>query len=98
MAGTSSGLKDLRWMFPEDAERRGDLVPEKYPERWFGGGEIGDESIEEASVRVSREPWEEDRERPVEALWSESSAEPWEWLDESDEAWRRVAVGISGAL
>jgi uncharacterized protein YciU (UPF0263 family) len=61
---------------PEDAERRGALVePEKYPERWFGAGDVGDDSTDEASVRVSLEPCEEERERPVEVLWSESSAE-----------------------
>jgi hypothetical protein len=49
--------------------------PEKYPERWFGAGDVGDDSTDEASVRVSLEPCEEERERPVEALWSESSAE-----------------------
>ena len=43
-------------MFPEDADRRGDFALEKYPERWFGGGEMGDKSTEEASVRVSLEP------------------------------------------
>jgi hypothetical protein len=56
-------------MFPEDAERRGDLLADaKYPERWLGGGDTGDRSTEDASVRVSREPWEEDRERCVDAL------------------------------
>lgn len=61
----------------------------------MGEGEVGDEPTDEASVRVSREPWEEARERP-EMLWSESSAE--EWVE--DEAARIAAtfmLAISGA-
>lgn len=66
MAGTDSTAvaADARWKLPEDADRRGTFSVEvKYPERWFGAGDIGDESTEEASVSVSREPFEEDRER-----------------------------------
>lgn len=51
------------------------MAEAKYPERWFGAGDVGDESTDEASVRVSREPCEDERERVVMALWSESSAE-----------------------
>lgn len=93
MASTSSDLLPLR--FPEEAERRGSLVEfaaAKNPERWFGAGcgEVGDELTEEASVSVSREPCDDERERVV--LWSESSAECVEEL----EACLRVAM--SGAL
>lgn len=42
---------------------------------------MGEDSTDEASVRVSREPWEEARERP-EMLWSESSAVEWDDVDE----------------
>jgi hypothetical protein len=56
---------------------------------------MGEESTEEASVRVvSLEPWEEARDR-VETLWSESSAE--DWLSEvEDETFLRLEM--SGAL
>jgi hypothetical protein len=78
---------------PEDAERRGGLVAEaKYPERWFGTGDLGDNSTEDASVSVTREPCEDDRERDVEALWSDSSAE---CVEEDDGVFREA---ISGAL
>ena len=66
----------------------------KYPERWFGSGEVGDESTEEASVSVSRDTCEEERERAVVALLSESSAE---CVDSFDEEVLRM-VAISGAL
>ena len=63
--------------------------------RWLGVGEIGEDSTEEASVRVvSLDPCEEARER-VDTLWSESSAE--EWLKEvDDETFLRLEM--SGAL
>jgi hypothetical protein len=56
---------------------------------------MGEESTEEASVRVvSLEPCEEARDR-VETLWSESSAE--DWLREvEDETFLRLEM--SGAL
>lgn len=61
----------------------------------MGAGELGEDSTEEASVRVvSLDPWEEARER-VDTLWSESSAE--EWLREVDEE-TFLRVEISGAL
>lgn len=77
MAGIASTLSVLAcWRLPEETERRGALpVGAKYPERWFGAGDVGDESTDDASVSVSRETWEEDRERAVVALLSESSAE-----------------------
>jgi len=63
--------------------------------RWLGVGEMGEDSTEEASVRVvSLDPCEEARER-VDTLWSESSAE--EWLKEvDDETFLRLEM--SGAL
>ena len=69
------------------------MAAAKYPERWFGAGEVGDDELtEEASVKVSLEACEEALER-VETLWSESSAE---WADASDGTfWRGT---ISGAL
>jgi hypothetical protein len=90
-ASTSSGL--LAWRFPEDADRRGAFfAAAKNPDKWFGAGtgDVGDEPTEEASVRVSREPCDDERERVVEL--SESSAECVEEL----EACLRVAM--SGAL
>ena len=57
---------------------------------------MGEDSTDEASVRVSRLPCEEARERP-EMLLSESSAE---WVDVDDEAARMAAkfmVERSGA-
>jgi hypothetical protein len=51
------------------------LPPDGKPPKWFGTGEIGERSTDEASVDiVSRDPCEEARER-VDTLWSESSAE-----------------------
>jgi hypothetical protein len=81
--------------FPEETERRGVLgafAEAKKPERWFGGGtgDVGDEPTEEASVSVSREPCDDERERVVE--WSESSAECVEELEAC------LMVAISGAL
>lgn len=70
------------------------LAAAKYPERWLWAGEVGEESTEEASVNVSREPWEEARDRP-DMLWSESSAE--DWPRELDD-FARLRVAISGAL
>jgi len=66
-----------RWRLVADADLRTCLPPEgKYPDRWFGAGEVGEDSTDEASVRVvSRDPTVDARDRLVEALWSESSAE-----------------------
>ena len=82
-------------MFPEDADFCTFLLAAaKYPERWFGAGEVGDELTEEASVKVSREACDDALER-VETLWSESSAECVE-VDDDDMG---VLMGtISGAL
>jgi hypothetical protein len=62
-------------MLPDDADLWTVLLAAtKYPERWFGGGETGDEFIEDASVSVSLEACDDALER-VETLWSESSVE-----------------------
>ena len=67
----------------------------KYPERWFGAGEVGEEATDEASVNVvSLEACEEARER-VDTLWSESSADDW-LRTVMDETFLRDE--ISGAL
>lgn len=76
MAGTgsSSTASFSRCKFPDDTDFRTFLLAAaKYPERWFGAGEVGDELMEEASVSVSREACEDALEREV-TLWSESSA------------------------
>ena len=67
----------------------------KYPERWFGVGEVGEDATEEASVSVvSLEACEEARER-VDTLWSESSADDW-LRTVMDETF--LSEEISGAL
>lgn len=67
----------------------------KYPERWFGAGEVGEDATDEASVSVvSLEACEEARER-VDTLWSDSSADDWV-RTVMDETFRREAM--SGAL
>ena len=64
MGSAVSGFGCCR--LPEDADRRGTLELEpKYPERWFGLGEVGEELTDEASVKVCWEPWEDERERTV---------------------------------
>jgi len=81
-----------------DADFRSCLPGGKYPERWFGAGEVGDDSTEEASVSVvSRDPTVEARDRPVDTLWSESSAE--EWVEAVEvEIFLMFEPGRSGAL
>jgi hypothetical protein len=53
-----------------DADLRTCLPAEgKYPDRWFGTGEVGEYSTDEASVRVvSRDPTVDARDRLVEPL------------------------------
>jgi hypothetical protein len=60
---------------------------------------VGEDSTDEASVSVSREPWEEARER-VDTLRSESSAEDWprELEDETFLIAAMSMVARSGAL
>jgi hypothetical protein len=69
------------------------VVEGKNPERWFGAGDVGDELTEDASVRVSLEACEEERDRAVDTLWSESSA-----MERFDEEEACLRVAISGAL
>lgn len=97
MAGTGSSSTDSFncWRFPDDADFLTFLLAEaKYPERWFGAGDVGDELTDEASVRVSLEACDDALER-VETLWSESSAE---CVEAVEETCLRVALGRSGAL
>jgi hypothetical protein len=102
MAGTGSSSTSASfscWRFPDDADFRTLLLAEaKYPERWLGAGEDGEEFTEEASVRVSREACDDALERVV-MLWSESSAE---WVEASEEDAFLIAstsrVAMSGAL
>jgi hypothetical protein len=76
MAGATSTFSELLcWRLPEDADFRGAFAEGKYPERWFGAGDVGDDSTDDASVRVILEPFEEERDRTVDVLLSESSAE-----------------------
>lgn len=100
MAGTSSeGVGALLERLADEADRLGDLETDgvggsgvigglKYPERWLGFGDEGEEPTEEASVRWSLRLEPEDL--------SESSAELWEtveWVDDDI-----LRLGRSGAL
>jgi hypothetical protein len=95
MAGTESTISSFTcWRLVVDADFRTCLPGAgKYPERWFGFGEMGESSTEEASVVA--EPIVDARDLDVEALWSESSAE--EWLEAVDEE-TCLLFAISGAL
>lgn len=97
MAGTGSTTSSLtRFRLVVEADFFSCLpLDDGKPAKWFGPGEIGERSTEEASVRVvSLDPCEEARER-VDTLWSESSAE--EWAREAiEETFLRLAM--SGAL
>jgi len=103
MAGTgaSSTVSLSCSRFPEEADFLTFLLvvllaAAKYPDRWLGAGEVGDELTDEASVKVSREACDEALDR-VDTLWSESSAE-WVDSDEAEDEEASLRVAMSGAL